>query len=134
MGGKQEKLDFAALVDAIRYVHEYLATQAGKAVNISLTSRNWLIGLYITEFELRGAGRAIYGARLLDGLSTALHEAHVSGAGRRQLYGYLAFYRTYPEIVRSLPAQFRHLLRATSTSARTERKLRTVSAQLKVPT
>jgi hypothetical protein len=30
MAGKQEKLDFAALVDAIRYVHERLATQAGK--------------------------------------------------------------------------------------------------------
>jgi len=77
-----------------------------------------------------GADRAIYGERLLDQLSSALRKSHVSSTGRHQLYGCLAFYRAYLQIVRSLPAQFRHLLPAP---ARTERKMRTVSAQLKVP-
>jgi predicted nuclease of restriction endonuclease-like (RecB) superfamily len=129
MTAKKERLDFAALVDAIRQVHQRLTAQAGRAVNVSLTLRNWLIGGYIAEFELHGANRAIYGERLLDELSSALRKVHVSSAGRRQLYGFLSFYRAYPEIVRSLPAQFRHLLPAP---VRTERKMRTVSAQLKI--
>ena len=130
MAAKQERLDFTALVDAIRQVHEHLTAQAGRAVNVSLTLRNWLIGFYIAEFELHGADRAIYGERLLEELSSALRKVHVSSSGRRQLYGFLAFYRAYPQIVRSLPAQFRHLL---PTAARPERKMRTVSAQLKIP-
>ena len=119
MTAKPERLDFAGLVDAIRQVHQRLTAQAGRAVNVSLTLRNWLIGGYIAEFELHGADRAMYGERLLDELSSALRKVHVSSAGRRQLYGFLAFYRAYPEIGRSLPAQFRHLLPAP---ARTERK------------
>lgn len=66
-----------------------------------------------------GTDREIYGERLLDELSSALRKVHVSSTGRRQLYGCLAFYRAYPQIVRSLPAQFRHLLPAP---ARTERR------------
>ena len=34
----------STLVTAIRQAHEYMAAQAGKAVNISLTLRNWVIG------------------------------------------------------------------------------------------
>ncbi|GAH66310.1 unnamed protein product, partial [marine sediment metagenome] len=40
-------IDFSALVAAIRQTHEYMTAQAGRAVNISLTLRNWLIGAYI---------------------------------------------------------------------------------------
>jgi hypothetical protein len=36
----------------------HLSAQAGRAVNISLTMRNWMIGLYIAEYKLRGADRA----------------------------------------------------------------------------
>jgi hypothetical protein len=41
--GKRQTLNFGALVDAIRQVHERMASQASKAVNIGLTLRNWLI-------------------------------------------------------------------------------------------
>ena len=60
MADNKQKLDFGTLVEAIRQVHENLAAQAGKAVNISLTLRNWMIGFYIAEYELRGADRASY--------------------------------------------------------------------------
>ena len=97
---------------------------ASRAVNISLTLRNWFIGYYIAEFELQGADRANYGDKLLTELAKALRAQAVSNSGRRQLYGYLAFYRTYPQIVRTtsaLSAQVmpRQLL---------EQKVRTVSA------
>ena len=59
----KKKLTFAGLVDSIKEVDLQLARQASRAVNISLTLRNWLIGLYISEFELRGLDRAGYGDR-----------------------------------------------------------------------
>ena len=56
---------FADLVDLIRQTHQELAAQASKAVNVSLTFRNWLIGRHIAEYELRGQDRAQYGEQLL---------------------------------------------------------------------
>jgi len=110
MAGKRRPFDFAALVTSIQEADAQLAAQAIRAVNLGLTLRNWLIGLYIAEFELRGADRAAYGDRLLTELSKALAAHGISNTGRRQLYQYLSFYRAYPEIVRTLPAQFRRLL------------------------
>ena len=42
MADKLASFDFSALVAAIRQTHEYMAAQAGRAVNISLTLRNWV--------------------------------------------------------------------------------------------
>ena len=99
------EMTFDSLVQSIRQVHNQLAAQAGRAVNISLTMRNWLIGLYIAEYELRGADRARYGEKLLSLLSKELRKHHISSTWRRQLYNYLSFYRVFPEIVRTVHAQ-----------------------------
>ena len=56
---------FETLVVSIRNVHGTLSAQASRAVNVSLTARNWLIGCYIAEYELHGADRASYGDSLL---------------------------------------------------------------------
>lgn len=98
-------LTFEGLVAAIGQAHAVLAQQATKAVNISLTLRNWAIGFYIAEFEMRGANRAAYGGRLIPDLAEALRAKNVSNTARRQLYAYLAFYRTYPQIVQTASAQ-----------------------------
>lgn len=98
---------FTRLVESIRAAHRELAAQAGKAINISLTLRNWLIGFYIAEYELSGKDRTEYGENLLPRLSMELQDAEVTSCGKRQLYGYLRFYQTYPQIVRSLPPQLR---------------------------
>jgi hypothetical protein len=79
-----------------------MAAQAAKAVNISLTLRNWLIGYHIAEYELRGADRADYGERLLSDLAKRLSSQKISNCNRRQLYRYLRFYRLYPQIVGTL--------------------------------
>ena len=55
---KAAGLTFESLVLSISDVDHDLGIQAGRAVNISLTLRNWLIGLYIAEYEMRGADRA----------------------------------------------------------------------------
>ncbi|MDR2285821.1 MAG: hypothetical protein LBE37_21590 [Sphingobacterium sp.] len=44
-------MEFDKLVNSIQATHEELQLSAVKAVNQSLTLRNWLIGLYIVEFE-----------------------------------------------------------------------------------
>jgi hypothetical protein len=105
-----DALTFEKLVRAIQAADSHFRVQAVRAVNLGLTLRNWCFGLYIAEFELHGADRARYGERLLDELSHALKELGISSVGRRQLYQYLTFYRTYPQIVRSLTALSRELL------------------------
>ena len=110
MRNKKDKMTFDRLVSSIQQVHGYLSAQASKAVNISLTTRNWMIGLYIAEFEMQGADRAGYGDKLLASLSAELEKLNVSSCGKRQLYQYLRFYQTYPQIVRSLTAQLHGLI------------------------
>jgi len=106
----KNELNFDALVDSIRNIHKQLESQASRAINISLTLRNWLIGLYIDEFELHGADRANYGENLLKELASMLTDLKISNCNRRQLYYYLKFYRTYPEIVRTVSPQLQNLL------------------------
>ena len=91
-------LDFEKLVGAIRKVHAELATQANRAVNASLTLRNWMIGCYITEYEQNGADRAKYGDRLLGRLSASLSSKGVSRIEERELRRYRQFYQTYQQI------------------------------------
>lgn len=117
-------LDFPGLVAAIRQANDALAEQASRAVNVSLTLRNWFIGYYIAEFELQGADRANYGDKLLVELARALRGQAVSNCGRRQLYAYLAFYRAYPQIVRTASALSAPIL----ARPRLEEKVRTLSA------
>jgi len=112
MDANKHEWNFEKLVGTIRHVHEEMAAQAGKAVNISLTLRNWLFGSYIAEYELNGLDRANYGDRLLTELARHLTELGISNCNRRQLYRYLRFYRLYPEIVGTLSAQLRKLLPA----------------------
>jgi len=52
---KDMSLTFEQLIASIRQVHDQLAAQAGRAVNISLTLRNWAIGHYIHEYEQNGS-------------------------------------------------------------------------------
>ncbi len=108
MADKFTNFDFSALVGAIRQAHEYMAAQAGRAVNISLTLRNWVIGCYIREYEQNGADRATYGENLLSSLSQRLKEAGVEGCASRSLRLYRQFYLTYPEIWQTVSTKSQH--------------------------
>lgn len=139
---KPKTFDFGALVAAIREVDAHLAAQAGKAVNISLTLRNWLIGCYIREYEQNGLDRAQYGETLLGVLSQRLTEAGLDGMVARSLMLYRQFYLAYPEISQSVSAKSACGLLPTaiwqSVSARSGVEAapvieRTVSAKLEVP-
>ena len=99
------ELDLPSLVAAVLSVHERCAAQASRAVNVNLTLRNWLIGAYLHEYELRGADRARYGDGVFVELAEQLSKANVSNCSKRQLYRYARFYRLYPEIVGTLSPQ-----------------------------
>jgi predicted nuclease of restriction endonuclease-like (RecB) superfamily len=103
-------LDFGALVDSIRQVNTHCEGVANRVVNATLVMRNWMIGLYLAEYELHGTDRAEYGENLLGAISSRLHSFNISGSGKRQLYQYLNFYRTYPQIVWTLSAQLDAML------------------------
>jgi predicted nuclease of restriction endonuclease-like (RecB) superfamily len=127
MTALKSKLTFAGLVDSIKTVDSQLARQASRAVNISLTLRNWLIGMYIVEYELRGADRAGYGENLFNELAARLTQQKVKGCRSRQLYTYRTFYRVYPQILRTVSAKFKELL---PIAIEPSEKVRTPSAKL----
>ena len=66
-------MNFEALVKHINTIQNTLRAQAAHAVNLALTSRNWLMGCYIVEFEQNGEDRAAaYGEQLLKKLEQRL--------------------------------------------------------------
>lgn len=126
MRNRKDKMTFDRLVSSIQQVCDYLSAQAGKAVNISLTMRNWIIGLYIAEFEMHGADRAGYGNKLLASLADEQEKLNISACGKRQRYQYLCFYQMYPQIVRSLTTQLHDLIPDAITDI--EKKVRSTTA------
>ncbi len=105
-----ETLSFEGVVSNIRDADRELSLQAARAVNVSLTLRNWLIGLYIVEYELGGADRAQYGEKLLDQLSEHLIASGLSRTETRELRRYKLFYSTYPHIAQVLTIELRNRL------------------------
>lgn len=103
-------LDFASLVDGIRQVHRESTATAGRAVNVALTLRNWLIGAYIHHYELNGHDRAQYGEGLFAALADRLEALKVPNCNKSRLYRYRDFFLLYPQIVAALSPQFQKLL------------------------
>lgn len=110
-------LDFSALVAAIRQVHENMSAQAGKAVNISLTLRNWAIGCYIREYEQNGADRAQYGKNIFEKISESLRQNSPIEYHPRELRRCREFYTAYPQIRGTLSPTFNHILPAAIQNA-----------------
>ena len=106
MDTNRRKWNFEKLVVAIRQTHEYMAAQAGQAVNISLTLRNWVIGCYIREYEQNGADRAEYGAQVLEFLGKELQKSLEKCYTARYLRLCRQLYITYPHIRKSLISKF----------------------------
>ena len=86
------------LVSSIHETSNFFQNQAQKQVNVALTLRNWLIGLYIVEYEQNGADRAEYGGKLIAKLSKELKSKKLKGFSEIHLRLYRSFYLTYPQI------------------------------------
>lgn len=100
-------MNFELLIDTISKTHSHFQQQAVKAVNISLTLRNWLIGFYIVEFEQDGEDRAAYGTGLLNRLALGIK---IKGLVSAELSRCRQFYFCYPQILGSLTQEFKNLI------------------------
>ena len=78
---------------------------AYQSVNIALVERNWFIGYRIAEEELKGENRANYGTDILKKLSKELKKEYGKGFELRNLYYFLQFYKTFPDILHSVNAK-----------------------------
>lgn len=96
---------FDRLITQITTVHNTIQTEAIRSISKSLTIRNWLIGYYIVEYEQNGADRANYGDKVIENLVRKL--SHIKGMSRSNLNYFRLFYISYPQIVQSVPDQFR---------------------------
>ena len=103
-------IGFDTLVEQIRQIDEQARRDTARAVNLGLTLRNWSIGFYIDQYELKGEDRAKYGDELYRRLAEGLGALGVKSCDRRQLYRYRDFFQTYPQIVGSLSPQFAALM------------------------
>ena len=86
---------FEALVKHISTIQNTLQAQAAHAVNLALTSRNWLMGCYIVEFEQNGEDRAAYGEQLLKKLEQRLN---TKGLNERRFREFRRLYLVYPQL------------------------------------
>jgi predicted nuclease of restriction endonuclease-like (RecB) superfamily len=103
----KKALNFEALVAEIEQTHQHFQQQAVKAVNMSLTIRNYLIGFYIVEFEQNGEDRAAYGLKLLDSLAAKLS---IKGLVSAEISRCRQFYFCYPQILGALTQEFKNLV------------------------
>jgi hypothetical protein len=88
-------MNFDQLVDLCHRTHEELGSRAIRAADAHLVVRNWLFGLYITEFEQNGTDRAAYGARVIESLADRLSPLKVKGTSATRLKLYRSFYRIF---------------------------------------
>jgi len=86
-------MDYNQLVLDIRKISRELQDSAVKAINMSLSLRNWLIGYYIVEFEQNGKDRAKYGKQLLAKIA---EKASIKGLSETNLKLCRQFYNVYP--------------------------------------
>lgn len=100
-------LNFESLISIIEQTHKHFQQQAVKAVNVSLTIRNYLIGFYIVEFEQKGKDRASYGTGLLDRLAK---EIKIKGLVSAELSRCRQLYFYYPQILGTLTQELKNLV------------------------
>jgi predicted nuclease of restriction endonuclease-like (RecB) superfamily len=88
-------MNFTDLGLNIKKTHEVLQLGAGKAINVFLTARNWIIGYYIVEYQQNGNDRANYGDNLINDLSKQLN---IHGLSVTNLKLSRQFYSAYPQL------------------------------------
>jgi hypothetical protein len=97
-------MKFDQLIQIFRTTNEDIQRFVLQQVNYGLTIRNWLFGFYIVEFEQLGEDRAVYGDSLIKEISEKLKP--MKGVSQPQLYRYIDFYKSYPQIFSTVLRKF----------------------------
>ena len=73
---------------------------ACRSINVVLVQRNWLLGKRIVEEQIGNQTRGeLYGQKVIENLAKELTEQYGSGFDRSNLYLYVRFYQSFPNIV-----------------------------------
>ena len=91
----KNKGDFESLVGKIQSTSSALQEDARLVINRNVTTRAWLTGFYIVEYEQHGNDRAKYGEGLLKRLAERLKDKSWS---QTNLKNARAFYLSFPEV------------------------------------
>ena len=91
--GQQET---ALFQDSCKII-EQAQVSAYRQVNETLIKRNWLLGMRIQHDVLKDQ-RAEYGEKVVRNLSKQLTIKYGTGFSRNNLYRFIAFYKSFPEI------------------------------------
>jgi predicted nuclease of restriction endonuclease-like (RecB) superfamily len=119
-------MDFNLLSQTISDLNQSLRGAAAASVNRMLTMRNWLIGMYIVEYEQNGSDRAKYGEGLLRSLAERLNRKGLKGMSFTNLNLFRQLYRMYPQIIQEAT----ELLRAANLKGLKLPIIQTASEQL----
>ena len=90
-----QQSDFNNLVNKIQATSQLLQENARLVINRNVTTRAWLTGFYIVEYEQNGNDRAKYGEHLLQNLAKRLND---KGFGLTSLKNYRLFYLYYKDL------------------------------------
>ncbi len=122
-------MNFQDLIIHLKTVNEDLELRALRAVNTSLTLRNWIFGFFILEFEQNGSDRAMYGEKILQNIAHELQAAKISNTNERELRRYRQFYMVYQDAVHYILNQnsIRELL-PPETNTKPEKKIRELAS------
>jgi len=93
-----ETFNFSRLVGLCKDTHAEMQKGAARIAGNLLAVRNWMIGLYIVEFEQNGSDYAQYGSSTLQRLSAVLAESGGRGFSVDSLELMRRFYLAYREI------------------------------------
>lgn len=93
--GLQKSEDFDSLVRHIQDTSDILQQDARLVINRNVTTRAWLTGFYIVEYEQHGKDRAKYGEHLIQELSQRLGG---KSYGVSNLRNFRQFFLYYPEL------------------------------------
>lgn len=91
--------DACSIIEEARHV-------AYRAINNTLTIRNWHLGERIAREELGGAHRAEYGKRVIEQLADDLTARYGKGFDSSTLYRYILFYQRFPNILAAVRPEF----------------------------
>ncbi|MDR1469031.1 MAG: DUF1016 N-terminal domain-containing protein [Spirochaetaceae bacterium] len=104
-----QSISFGTGSSSLKDVNDATLAKTSQAINVGLTLRNWLFGLYIREYEQNGLDRAEYGERLLEKLSNSLEKYRIPRTEERELRRYRQFYLSYPQIRDTVSPEFKLL-------------------------
>ncbi|XGW00841.1 MAG: YhcG family protein (plasmid) [Leptolyngbya sp. BL-A-14] len=91
-------MEYNRLLAGISYINSFSQIAVARAVNQTLTLRNWLIGAYIIEYEQNGIDRAAYGTQLIETLAKDLKKRGITGFALSNLRNFRQFALAYPHL------------------------------------